>query len=193
MRLGRAAGRGPQAREHLHDLANHLAFITPDPPGWLADRLSELDDGDIEAIISAARAYPLAGVKAEDLDKKIGYFEHNIHRMRYAHFKKLGMFIGSGHIEAACKRSSSSAPSNPACTGPSKAPPTSSPCAASTPAAAGTSSGQPARAPPPRSAPPSDRPQDSDTKAARPNKIISKKADVHPADDYTSPIVGTWQ
>jgi len=92
------------AREHLHDLANHLAFITPDPPSWLASRLSELDDGDIEAIIGAARACPLAGVKAEDLDKKIGYFEHNIHRMRYAHFKKLGMFTGSGHIEAACKQ-----------------------------------------------------------------------------------------
>jgi hypothetical protein len=92
------------AREHLHDLAAHLAFITPDPPGWLAGRLGELDDGDIEAIIGAARAYPLAGVKAEELDKKVGYFEHNIHRMRYAHFKKLGMFIGSGHIEAACKQ-----------------------------------------------------------------------------------------
>jgi hypothetical protein len=92
------------AREHLHDLANHLAFITPDPPAWLACRLSELDDGDIEAIIGAARAYPLAGIKAEDLDKKIGYFEHNIHRMRYAHYKKLGMFTGSGHIEAACKQ-----------------------------------------------------------------------------------------
>ena len=92
------------AREHLHDLAAHLAFITPDPPAWLAGRLSELDDGDIEAIIAAARAYPLTGIKAEDLDKKIGYFEHNIHRMRYAHFKKLGMFTGSGHIEAACKQ-----------------------------------------------------------------------------------------
>ena len=92
------------AREHLHDLATHLAFITPDPPKWLAGRLGELDDGDIEAIIGAARAHPLAGAKAEELDKKIGYFEHNIHRMRYAHFKKLGMFIGSGHIEAACKQ-----------------------------------------------------------------------------------------
>jgi hypothetical protein len=92
------------AREHLHDLAAHLAFITPDPPQWLADRLGELDDGDIEAIISAARAYPLTGVKADELDTKIGYFEHNIHRMRYAHFRKLGMFTGSGHIEAACKQ-----------------------------------------------------------------------------------------
>jgi len=92
------------AREHLHDLAAHLAFITPDPPQWLAARLEELDAGDIEAVITAARAYPLEGAKASELDTKAGYFEHNIHRMRYARFRRLGMFTGSGHIEAACKQ-----------------------------------------------------------------------------------------
>ena len=92
------------AREHLHDLAAHLAFITPDPAQWLEARSAELDAGDIPAIIAAARACPLAGVKAGELDTKIGYFEHNAHRMRYADFKKLGMFTGSGHIEAACKQ-----------------------------------------------------------------------------------------
>jgi hypothetical protein len=92
------------AREHLHDLAAHLAFITPDPAQWLAGRLDDLDAGNIEAIITAARQYPLEGVKAEDLDKKLGYFERNIHRMRYQHFRDLGMFTGSGAIEAACKQ-----------------------------------------------------------------------------------------
>jgi hypothetical protein len=92
------------AREHLHDLAAHLAFITPDPPQWLASRLQELDAGDIEAVIGAARSYPLEGVKASELDTKTGYFERNIHRMRYARFRQLGMFTGSGHIEAACKQ-----------------------------------------------------------------------------------------
>ncbi len=92
------------AREHLHDLAAHLAFITPDPPAWLASRLDDLDAGNIDAIISAARQYPLQGVKAEDLDKKLGYFEHNIHRMRYKRFRDLGMFTGSGAIEAGCKQ-----------------------------------------------------------------------------------------
>jgi hypothetical protein len=62
------------AREHLHDLAAHLAFITPDPQQWLAGRSEELDAGNITAIIEAASCYPLAGVKAEDLDKKLGYF-----------------------------------------------------------------------------------------------------------------------
>jgi hypothetical protein len=91
------------AREHLNDLAAHLAFITPDPVHWLEDRSAELDNGDVEAIIAAARQYPLAGVKADDLGKKLGYFERNTHRMRYAHFKKLGMFIGSGAIEGGIK------------------------------------------------------------------------------------------
>jgi hypothetical protein len=89
------------AREHLHDLAAHLAFITPDPARWLADRNAELDAGNIKAIITAARHYPLAGLKAEELDKKLGYFERNAHRMRYQHFRDLGMFTGSGAIEGA--------------------------------------------------------------------------------------------
>jgi hypothetical protein len=91
------------AREHLHDLANHLAFITPDPPQWLADRRGELDAGNIDAVITAARQYPLDGVKAEELDKKLGYFERNAHRMRYQHFRDLGMFTGSGAIEGGIK------------------------------------------------------------------------------------------
>ena len=91
------------AREHLNDLAAHLAFITPDPQQWLADRSDELDAGNVEAIIAAARACPLHGVKASELDKKLGYFERNAHRMRYADFSKLGMFIGSGHIEGGIK------------------------------------------------------------------------------------------
>ena len=91
------------AREHLHDLASHLAFITPDPAQWLEDRLADLNAGNIAAIITAARQYPLEGVKAAELATKLGYFEHNAHRMRYASFKKLGMFIGSGAIEGGIK------------------------------------------------------------------------------------------
>jgi len=91
------------AREHLTDLASHLAFITPDPAQWLQDRSAELDVGDIDAIIAAARQYPLAGIKAEELDKKLGYFERNAHRMRYQHFRELGMFTASGAIEGGIK------------------------------------------------------------------------------------------
>ena len=92
------------AREHLHDLAKLLEFMLGDhKQDWLAARLGELDDGDIPAICAAARAFPLAGRKAADLGTALGYFEHNAHRMRYQHFRSLGMFVGSGAVEAGCK------------------------------------------------------------------------------------------
>ena len=91
------------AREHLHALAEQLASIVPDPTTWLAERLTDLDNGDIEALSRAARLYPLVGPKATDCDKAVTYFEANAHRMRYAHYRKLGMFVGSGTVEAGCK------------------------------------------------------------------------------------------
>jgi hypothetical protein len=91
------------AREHLHELADLLAFIVPDPAAWLQQRLTELDNGDIEALSRAARTYDLSGPKADELDKAVNYFETNAHRMRYAYYRKLGMFVGSGVVEAGCK------------------------------------------------------------------------------------------
>jgi hypothetical protein len=92
------------AREHLHDLAGTLAFMLgTNHPAWLADRLTELDNGDIPAIAAAAREFPLVGVKATERDKTLAYFHTNAHRMRYAHFRDLGMFVGSGTVEAGCK------------------------------------------------------------------------------------------
>jgi hypothetical protein len=91
------------AREHLHELAALLEFIVCDPTAWLADRLTELDNGDIEAICAAARIYDLSGPKADAVDRAVAYFETNTHRMRYAHYRNLGMFVGSGVVEAGCK------------------------------------------------------------------------------------------
>jgi hypothetical protein len=67
------------------------------------ERLADLDNGDIPAILSAARELPLTGVKADDRDKALGYFQTNACRMRYACFRDLGMFVGSGAVEAGCK------------------------------------------------------------------------------------------
>jgi hypothetical protein len=92
------------AREHLHELGRLLAFMLGDHhKDWLAERLDELDAGDIAAIAAAAHAFPLTGIKAEERDKALGYFETNAHRMRYKHFRSLGMFVGSGNVEAGCK------------------------------------------------------------------------------------------
>jgi hypothetical protein len=92
------------AREHLHDLGKLLAFMLGDQHAtWVAERSGELDDGDIPALLSAARAFPLTGTKAEELDTALGYFQTNAPRMRYKHFRSCGLFTGSGVVEAGCK------------------------------------------------------------------------------------------
>ena len=92
------------AREHLHDLGKLLAFMLGDQHAtWVTGRSGELDDGDIEALLSAARAFPLTGAKAEELGTALGYFQTNAPRMRYKHFRSLGLFVGSGTVEAGCK------------------------------------------------------------------------------------------
>jgi hypothetical protein len=92
------------AREHLHDLARLLEFMLGDQKeAWLAARMEDLDYGYIDGITAAARAYPLVGVKKDELDTALGYFENNAPRMRYHWFRQCGLFVGSGVVEAACK------------------------------------------------------------------------------------------
>ena len=92
------------AREHVHDLATLATRLLRDShPGWLADRLKELDNGDIPALLAAARDLKFIGSLASDRDKALTHFETNTHRMHYARFRDLGLFIGSGAVEAGCK------------------------------------------------------------------------------------------
>jgi len=92
------------AREHLHALGRLAVSADADlPQGWLADRLAELDRGDVEALLSEARRLTIAHAQTQELEKALGYFETNRARMRYAHFRELGLFIGSGAVEAGCR------------------------------------------------------------------------------------------
>ena len=92
------------AREHLHDLARLLEFMLLDRKDeWLAARLEDLDYGDIDSICKTARLYPLHGVKKDELNTALGYFQNNAPRMRYHWFRQCGLFTGSGVVEAACK------------------------------------------------------------------------------------------
>jgi hypothetical protein len=45
----------------------------------------------------------LTDTQRADADKQLAYFETNRHRMRYKHFRDLGLFVGSGVVEAGCK------------------------------------------------------------------------------------------
>jgi hypothetical protein len=92
------------AREHVHDLATLARrLLRSSQPNWLAQRLEELDAGDIPAMLAAARDLKFTGSLATERDKALAYFENNAHRMRYKHFRALGMFVGSGVVEAGCK------------------------------------------------------------------------------------------
>jgi len=92
------------AREHLHALGALVApALGKDGPGWLAQRLAELDRGDVAALLVAAHALTLPDLKTEQVDKALGYFETNQARMAYARFRELGFFVGSGAVEAGCR------------------------------------------------------------------------------------------
>jgi hypothetical protein len=92
------------ARQHLHDLARSLEFMLGDhKDDWLAARMEDLGYGDIDGICQAARVFPLEGIKKDELDTALGYFENNAPRMRYHWFRQCGLFTGSGVVEAGCK------------------------------------------------------------------------------------------
>jgi hypothetical protein len=92
------------AREHLHSLTRSLEFMLGDRRDqWLAARLEDLDYGYIDGIEKAVRAYPLEGVKKDEVEKELGYFLNNAPRMRYKWFRSRGLFVGSGVVEAGCK------------------------------------------------------------------------------------------
>ncbi len=91
------------AREHLHELIQLLR-----PPEGQAQCLERwktiLDKGDIPLLIKEARAVlPRSGPRRKDALAHIGYFQKNAPHMRYAHFRKHGLFVGSGVVEAGCR------------------------------------------------------------------------------------------
>jgi len=71
--------------------------------GWLAERLADLDRGDISGLLGAACSLQVPDDKAKEVDKAMGYFETNRERMRYARFREQGLFVGSGAVEAGCR------------------------------------------------------------------------------------------
>ncbi len=92
------------AREHVHELATLAArLLRSHRQDWLAERLTEPGAGDIPALLAAGHDLKFTGSLATDRDKALAYFETNAHRMRYKHFRSLGMFVGSGVVEAGCK------------------------------------------------------------------------------------------
>ena len=71
---------------------------------WTERRKEELNDGNVEAVIRALRRLNPNTEEARQLIRStIGYYEQNKERMRYNKFRALGLFVGSGVIEAGCR------------------------------------------------------------------------------------------
>jgi hypothetical protein len=67
-------------------------------------RKDKLDQGKIERLVAALRSVATSHPNlAEDIFTEANYFESNKERMRYPKFRKQGLFVGSGVIEAGCK------------------------------------------------------------------------------------------
>jgi len=93
------------AREHLANLGKVLyGAATARTKQWIAAREKELDAGNVRAVVAALkRVTPRDGNLQKAVQNEIGYFQTNAHRMRYAEFRRQGLFVGSGVIEAGCR------------------------------------------------------------------------------------------
>jgi len=92
------------AREHYWTVARVCFKNKEEQSQWAEERRMELNDGNVERVIKAIEALSaLPGYDREQCEREIGYFEKNKERMRYADFKKRGLFVGSGVMEAGCR------------------------------------------------------------------------------------------
>ena len=57
----------------------------------------------VENLIKETRQECAGKPQAQSVEEQLGYFVHNIKRMKYRTFRRQGFFIGSGVIEAGCK------------------------------------------------------------------------------------------
>lgn len=94
---------------HIADAAYPAKTDKPKRKEWLREWRDKLKQqpGALEEILEQARRYSrkrkLSKAVRENLQKAIGYFDNNQHRMNYPEHTEAGLPIGSGVTEAACK------------------------------------------------------------------------------------------
>jgi len=89
------------AKGHLWDVAKAIYGAGTDlAEQWAKQRRDELDEGNVNAVLSALRAHAATN---EEARKCLGYVVHNQHRMRYPELRAHGLCVSSGVVEAGCK------------------------------------------------------------------------------------------
>ena len=93
------------ARQHLWTVA---ALLFPNDSAlqkrWMIASQRLLDNGKIERLVERLRHIESENAEVtRKVSLEAEYFERNAQRMRCPEFRKLGLFVGSGVIEAGCK------------------------------------------------------------------------------------------
>jgi hypothetical protein len=93
------------AREHYWSVARAVFGCDKETiKTWTDERRSELNQGKVEQVIEAIKnLLSFTEDGKELLEKEMGYFKKNKDRMRYNEFRRQGLFVGSGVIEAGCR------------------------------------------------------------------------------------------
>ena len=93
------------AREHYWNVARLYFGSDKKQMGlWAEKRRIELDQGEVDKVIEAmGEMLPPTDEAKETLKREMNFFEKNKLRMRYGEFRKQGLFVGSGVLEAGCR------------------------------------------------------------------------------------------
>lgn len=93
------------ALEHLSGVGKAVyGQGTKESASWITRVSKQLKKGKIETVISEIKELNPKDEKGREVrDQTINYFQTNIERMRYGRFRRQGLFVGSGVIEAGCK------------------------------------------------------------------------------------------
>lgn len=77
-----------------------------DHPQYHAQRsrwVKRLLKNGVENLINEARQQCAGKTNQQEVEEQLHYFIHNVPRMKYGTFRRQGLFIGSGVVEAGCK------------------------------------------------------------------------------------------
>lgn len=92
------------AKEHICDYIKYTFSDNDTRESKKEAWVALLEEGNIQELIAEMTQYAGNSEEAqEELEREVNYFKENAKRMQYAEFKKQGLFVGSGVIEAGCK------------------------------------------------------------------------------------------
>ena len=91
------------AREHVANLCK-LLFPADETEAYRVHWWACMDEGAIEKIAEEAQRHlPESSETCDQAAREINYLVRNKERMRYGEFRRQGLFVGSGVVEAGCK------------------------------------------------------------------------------------------